>query len=111
MLVPPKIWMRGKKLPQAVPICSGKLTGPSLEGTSDHGQPKRLFLVDKSTGLCFLIDTGAEISIVPPQTSQERNRPPGKMKLFAANGASIPTFGEILLQVNLNLRRSLPCHS
>ncbi|KAG8175252.1 hypothetical protein JTE90_020785 [Oedothorax gibbosus] len=85
MLVPPKIWKRGKKLQQAVPICSGKLTGLSLEATSDHGQPKRLFLVDKYTGLRFLIDTGAEISIVPPQTPQERNRPPGKMKLFATN--------------------------
>ncbi|KAG8174352.1 hypothetical protein JTE90_028717 [Oedothorax gibbosus] len=30
------------------------------------------------------------------------------MKLFAANGTSIPTFGEKLLQVDLNLRRSLP---
>ncbi|KAG8175585.1 hypothetical protein JTE90_018878 [Oedothorax gibbosus] len=81
---------------------------PSLEATSDHGQPKRLFLVDKSTGLRFLIDTGAEISIVPPKTPQERNRPPGKMKLYAANGTSIPTIGEKLLHVDLNLRRSLP---
>ncbi|KAG8174445.1 hypothetical protein JTE90_014232 [Oedothorax gibbosus] len=108
MLVPPKIWKRGKKLQQAVPISSGKLTGPSLEATSDHGQPKRLFIVDKSTGLRFLIDTGAEISIVPTLTPQERNRPPGKMKLYVANGTSIPTFGEKLLQVDLNLRRSLP---
>ncbi|KAG8187072.1 hypothetical protein JTE90_016170 [Oedothorax gibbosus] len=30
------------------------------------------------------------------------------MKLYAANGTSIPTFGEKLLHVDLNLRRSLP---
>ncbi|GBN26830.1 hypothetical protein AVEN_249244-1 [Araneus ventricosus] len=64
-----------------------------------------MFLADKSTGFRFLIDTGAEISVIPPRTIQERNRTASKLKLFAANGTTISTFGEKLLTLDLNLRR------
>ena len=36
-------------------------------GAAGHQQPSRLFYVtDRSTRLQFLVDTGAEVSIVPP---------------------------------------------
>ncbi|GBN32624.1 hypothetical protein AVEN_208148-1 [Araneus ventricosus] len=84
---------------------SGKLERPSLEATSVYGQSKRMFLADKSTGFRFLIDTGAEISVIPPRTIQERNCTASKLKLFAANGTTISTFGEKLITLDLNLRR------
>ncbi|GBM33001.1 hypothetical protein AVEN_263495-1 [Araneus ventricosus] len=64
-----------------------------------------MFLADKSTGFRFSIDTGAEISVIPPRTIQERNCTASKLKLFAANGTTISTFGEKLLTLDLNLRR------
>lgn len=72
---------------------------------SDEGRCiARLFVTDRSTGLRFLIDTGADISVIPPLPNESR-RPPGKLKLFAANGSSIDTFGEKLITVDLGLRR------
>ncbi|GBM44911.1 hypothetical protein AVEN_94515-1 [Araneus ventricosus] len=64
-----------------------------------------MILADKSTGFRFLIDAGAEISVIPPRTIQERNCTASKLKPFAANGTTISTFGEKLLTLDLNLRR------
>lgn len=50
------------------------------------------------------MDTGADISVVPPLPSESK-RPPGKFKLFAANGSTINTFGERLITLDLGLRR------
>ena len=37
--------------------------------------PSRLFFVcDRSTGLRFLVDTGAEVSVVPPSRTDRNNR-------------------------------------
>lgn len=65
-----------------------KLPGRSLAATSVTGpSPKgRLFYVyDKSTALRFLVDTGAQVSIVPP-SSAERSAGPGELRLQAING-------------------------
>ncbi|GBM40949.1 hypothetical protein AVEN_156341-1 [Araneus ventricosus] len=95
----------GQTLQNTLQLQSGKLERPSLEATSVYGQPKRMILADKSTGFRFLIDTGAEISVIPPRTIQEKNCTASKLKLFAANGTTISTFGEKLLTLDLNLRR------
>ncbi len=65
-----------------------KLPGRSLVATSVAGpSPKgRLFYVyDKSTALCFLVDTGAQVSIIPP-SSAECSAGPGELRLQAING-------------------------
>lgn len=73
---------------------------------SDEGSCiARLFVTDKHTGLRFLVDTGADISVVPP-LPHESKRPPAKLTLFAANGTPIKTFGERLLTLDLSLRRT-----
>lgn len=63
----------------------------------------RLQIFDPTSQLTFLIDTGADLSVVPPsgndltmQTSKQ---------LFAANGSPIQTYGERLLTLSINLRR------
>lgn len=55
-------------------------------------------------GYCFLIDTGAEISVLPPTTSERRS---GKnsLSLQAANNSVIATYGQRSLTLNLGLRR------
>lgn len=52
----------------------------------------------------FLIDTGADVSVVPRGSSCS-NVKPTTMRLFAANGTPIHVYGEALLKVNLGLRR------
>ena len=55
-------------------------------------------------GYRFLIDTGAEISVLPPTTSERRS---GKnsLSLQAANNSVIATYGQRSLTLNLGLRR------
>lgn len=52
----------------------------------------------------FLIDTGADVSVIPSNTKVARVNTTG-LKLFAANGSPIKVYGEVLLKLNLKLRR------
>ena len=54
--------------------------------------------------LHFLIDTGADISVLP-LSSAKGNVAPANLKVYAANGTPIPTFGSRTLTLNLGLRR------
>lgn len=51
-----------------------------------------------------MIDTGADVSVIPRATELARATPT-QIKLFAANGSIVPTFGEVILKLDLNLRR------
>lgn len=83
---------------------SGKLSNRSLEAFSDRCQTtNRLFIKDQSTGKTFLIDTGADISVVPVTN---RKNIPDNYTLFAANGSTINTYGVELITPSLGLRRS-----
>lgn len=70
----------------------------------------RLFIRDQHSKQWFLIDTGADLSVVPksfikkPLLVMENNFP---LNLYAANGTQIKTFGTVVLSLNLGLRRSL----
>ena len=52
----------------------------------------------------FLVDTGADVSIIPP-TSHERKHPQ-PLQLEAVNHTPIPTYGTRSLTLNLGLRRT-----
>ena len=60
---------------------------------------------DKQSGCRFLIDTGAEISVLPA-SAEDRRRTFRGPNLFAANKAVISTFGQRSLTLNLGLRRT-----
>ena len=63
-----------------------------------------LYINDQTSGQTFLIDTGAALSVVPPR-STDLCRSPASVKLQAANGTPIRTYGERLMQVSLGLER------
>lgn len=63
--------------------------------------------MDKTTGITFLLDTGADVSLLPLSANQG-NRTVTPFQLFAANGTKIETFGEKLITLNLGLRRPIP---
>lgn len=85
----------GKRLQQSVtatPDCSSHIC--------------RLFYVtDTHQKGRFLVDTGAEVSVVPP-TAKERLQPVSR-HLQAANGSWIETYGQKSLTLSLGLRRTL----
>lgn len=66
---------------------------------------RRLLITDPLTKYRFLIDTGADLSVLPNRYFGCLKRDTG-WHLSAANGTIINTFGSKLLEVNLGLRRS-----
>lgn len=53
----------------------------------------------------FLVDTGADISVIPVKASDSLT--PSAFKLFAANNTRINTYGQRVLTLNLGLRRPI----
>lgn len=65
----------------------------------------RLHVYDRITGMKFLVDTGAEISVLPPVYPNAREVT--QLTLFAANNSVIDTYGERRLKLDLGLRRDI----
>jgi len=72
-------------------------------------QQHRLFVSDTRTGRRFLIDSGAEISVLPqpPNYSRNTNNNPtsADIRLVAANGSQIKTYGPKQLHLDLGFKR------
>lgn len=64
----------------------------------------RLILRDKSSNQQFLVDTGADVSVIPASFQQKRGIPQ-ELELQAANNTSIKTYGQKILKLNLGFRR------
>ncbi|XP_049302958.1 uncharacterized protein LOC125776121 [Bactrocera dorsalis] len=52
----------------------------------------------------FLIDSGTDVSVIPKSTKLAHAHPSSTL-LFAANGSTVSSYGEVMLKLNLNLRR------
>lgn len=72
-------------------------------GTSDN---HRLCVTDRKSSINFLVDTGANVSVIPVHRVSAKNRRECSYKLYAANNTEIKTYGTIVLELNLGLRRS-----
>lgn len=76
-------------------------------GTCISNTNHRLCVSDKQSGIRYLIDSGANISVLPKAHKSVRyNSEISKYKLYAANGTEIKTYGTKTLVLNLNLRRA-----
>ncbi|UYV80712.1 hypothetical protein LAZ67_19001517 [Cordylochernes scorpioides] len=87
--------------------CNFKVQGkrirpPSVGATDGPGLTRRLFITDRRSAYLFLVDTGAEVSVIPPPVKNAR---PSHRQLFAANGSIIHTYGERHLELDLGLGR------
>lgn len=72
----------------------------------NNGLPyNRLIILDKTSGIYFLVDTGADVSLIPKRMVPRAQV--SSLKLFAANGTKIDTYGSKILNLNLGLRRTL----
>jgi len=61
--------------------------------------------LDKASGLRFLVDTGADISLIP-RNKMSKAKQSSNFQLFAANGSPINTYGDKFLTIDLGLRRA-----
>ena len=84
----------------------GKREGQHVKATDVTGpNPSRLFYVtDRNSGIQFLIDTGAQVSVIPPSPKERHS--PSALTLQAVNNTSISTYGSRSLTLNLGLRRT-----
>ena len=84
----------------------GKRTGRLLMATnvSGHISSGLFFILECTAHQRFLVDTGVEVSAIPP-TKADRKVGQVGLSLQAANGTQIPTFGTRSLSLNFGLRR------
>ena len=80
----------------------GKLRGQPLVATSvsDHSHSRL------SSGRKFLVDTGAQVSVIPPTSAQKKHGRHDGFHLQAVNSSPIATYGSQLLTLDLGLRRT-----
>jgi len=106
MFLPSTLRTESREMHAAVHIQEGKRVGPSLAAAGDNSPKlRRLYVIDKITGIRYLIDTGSDVSVYPPQKHHMFRGKADPYQLYAANGSVIPTYGTKTLQPNLGLRR------
>ena len=66
-------------------------------------QSRRLYVFDPLTKFHFLIDSGANVSVLPPNREEAISK--GGQTLFAANNSRIKTFGKKKATISLGLGR------
>lgn len=100
MLLANGTWRRGKKLDNR----------PEVAATEAILGSCRLFVKDPNSKINFLIDSGADLSVLPISGLNKNSFVEQELDLLltAANGTPIPVFGKILLNVDLGLRRNFP---
>nr|VZI06696.1 unnamed protein product [Spirometra erinaceieuropaei] len=75
---------------------------------SDSSNPGHTFYVRGTRrGRRFLVDTGAQLSVIPPTPADRRCPNPG-LFLQAVNASPITTFGTCSLSLEIGLRRLFP---
>jgi len=85
----------------------GKLTASfGQETEADDAKIAHLTVSDRRNGTRYLIDTGADISVLLKTAIRDKCTI-SKYKLYAANNTLITTYGTKLVQVDLGLRRKL----
>ena len=60
-------------------------------GVSGLTHSRLLHVSDRNSNCKFLVDTGSEVSVIPP-TPADRRRSPDPLTLSAVNNTAIPTF-------------------
>ena len=84
----------------------GKWPSRTLAATGATGPlHNRLFFVSDTTmHTRFLVDTGSEVSVIPPSPADHQH----SLTLMAVNDTPIRTYGTRLLTLNIRLLRSFP---
>nr|VZI43258.1 unnamed protein product [Spirometra erinaceieuropaei] len=92
-----------KQSKRVKPVSTKISAANQLDNSSGSGCT--FYVCDTATRRRFLVDTGAQISVVPPTAADRRFPSPG-LHLQAVNCSPVPTFGSLSLTLNIGLRRS-----
>ena len=84
------------------PLHLGKCPGrsPAVTGVIGPVLSRLFYVSDVHTHTSFLIDTGSEVSAIPPSVS-DRQSSPDALTLSAVNNTPIRTYGKQSLTLNL----------
>ena len=75
-----------------------------MQATNAAGNESRLsFVEDKEANVRYLVDTGVEVSVVPPSLADKQHR--AGVSLRAANDFEIKVYGKRTITLNLDLCR------
>ena len=95
-----------QKLVNAILLVLGFIKAPlilAVQGTKT--KLNRIIVYDNRSGTSFLVDTGADISLLPVD---RYNKPTStKLKLLAANNTLIPTYGFKKLNLDLGFNHNV----
>lgn len=96
-------------------MCMGAAFGKLMRATVEQAEARnevdgaelenRLCVYDRRNAIQFLVDTGANVSVIP-RTKVKTLCNNVAYKLYAANGSEIRTYGTVTLELNLRLRRA-----
>ncbi|XP_064468723.1 uncharacterized protein LOC135383010 [Ornithodoros turicata] len=105
LLVPPAVRLRGPSV-HATIYLDGKLAQRPLAASTVSTTPSsRLFyVVDRPSKTRFLVDTGAEVSVIPASGSDKGR--PAMFHLTAVNNTGIPVFRQLSATLDLGLCRT-----
>uniref|UniRef100_L7LZ63 RNA-directed DNA polymerase n=1 Tax=Rhipicephalus pulchellus TaxID=72859 RepID=L7LZ63_RHIPC len=92
----PTVRALGKQPRQALRATSATTLPPS--------RPSVFFITDRNNGVRFLVDTGAEVSVIP--ASQAERKKPSTSPLQAVNNTVITTYGHRSLSLNFGFGRT-----
>lgn len=84
---------------------TGVLFDPPMEDKPNLQKELRLHIFDRNTNQKYLIESGSAISVAPASHFSDLKRKTD-LTLFAANSTQINTFGSVILNIDLNLRRN-----
>ncbi|KAG0706998.1 hypothetical protein GWK47_024228 [Chionoecetes opilio] len=65
------------------------------------GRRTLLWVADTLSGMRYLVDSGAEVSVVPPSSDERLAQPSTAYDLLAANNTPIATYGTRTLRLSL----------
>lgn len=96
---------RAVSVQEANAIAGGKLDAALSQATHrvEEVTSRRLIVSDRKSNIKYLIDSGADFSVIPPKN---RNAPHQNI-LYAANGTPIKIYGTKIISIDFGFRRQM----
>ena len=105
MLLPFPLRRQSSQVHFPLQLAGKRPNGSAAVNSVDPKNPPQLLLADKLSGKTFLIDTGAQVSLVPASASDRSSAANhSSPQLTAANGTRIPSYGTRASRVSLGGR-------
>nr|VZI46490.1 unnamed protein product [Spirometra erinaceieuropaei] len=98
---------RSQPPPSTPHVQSSHSARPNAAATCCSNPGHTFYVCDTRSGRRFLVDTGAQLSVIPPTPADRRCPNPG-LFLQAVNISPITTFGTCSLSLDIGLRRLFP---